>query len=446
MGQDVKRLDESQRPEAVSNIATSEDLSKRYPREEREQQIAAVRHLSRKTQKNYLLRPKSLIDALATLAPASAAEIRALAEIEYGSPVTSLYLRMDADSTAPRGKALLRVFHSLRTHALTEQHVFIEALSKTQKVTLDDDLKEIEVLLEQYFVAAGPRSLIIFKCGEQLNRVFRLPARTIDAMVIGGDPHVAPLEAVLEENEKVLFVEVSIGESRLLVYHLGAMESDRVSTDVARQSAEPPFKRNEQRHLSHVEWHLKATAIGAYHLFRERSCSALILMGEKQVLASLEEFLHETLQANIISRIHASPAADPRDRKELIETALADNKSAREATAIGELAQYKPGDQLVSGLADVIEAFNSFLVRKLVIGETLQQKGYVCTAHHYFSLEETSCPIGGEKLVPTENIVDEFIETAYLHGVTVMVVEHRQDLLTPYSGIAAVTYPRLPEA
>ena len=264
-------------------------------------------------------------------------------------------------------------------------------------------------------------------------------------MVIGRDPHVAPLEAILGENEKVLFVEVSIGESRLLVYHLGDLESDRVSTDVPRKSAEPPFKRNEQRHLSHLEWHLKATAIRAYHLFQERSCAALILMGEKQVLASLEEFLHETLREKIISRIHASPAADPRDRKELIETALADNKSAREAAAIGELAQYKPGDQLVFGLPAVLEAFNLFLVRKLVIGETLRQKGYVCTAHHYLSLEETSCPIGGEKLLPVENIADEFIEIAYLHGVTVMVVEHRQDLLTRYDGIAAVTYPRLPE-
>jgi len=304
----------------------------------------------------------------------------------------------------------------------------------------------MEVLLEQYFVPAGPRSLIIFKCGEQLNRVFRIPAWTIDAMVIGGDPHVAPLEAVMEENEKVLFVEVSVGESRLLVYHLGDLESDRINTSVPRKSAEPPFKRNEQRHLSHLEWHLKATATRAYHLFQERSCTGLILMGEKQVLSSLEEFLHERVRANIISRIHASPAADPRDRKELIATALADNKAAREATAIAELAQYKPGDQLVFGLPGVIEVFNSFLVRKLVIGEKLRQKGYVCTAHHYLSLEETVCPIDGAKLFPAESIVNAIIEIAYLHGVSIMVVEHRQDLLTRYDGIAAVTYPHSPQA
>jgi peptide subunit release factor 1 (eRF1) len=198
--------------------------------------------------------------------------------------------------------------------------------------------------------------------------------------------------------------------------------------------------------MSHLQWHLKATATRAYHLFLERSCTGLILMGEKQVLSSQEEFLHKTLRANIISRIDASPAADPRDRRELIETALRDHKSAREAKAIEDLAQYKPEEQVFFGLRDVIEVFNSFLVRELVIGESLRQNGYVCKAHHYLSLEETGCPFCGAKFLPVESIVNEIIEIAYLHGVSLTVVEHREDLLARYEGIAAVTYPHLAHA
>ena len=424
----------------------NEDITKRYLREEREEQIAAVQCLSRKKRESNLLRPKSLIDALARPEQPSAAEIKALAETEYSSPVTSLYLRMDPEKVVPRGKALVRFFHSLKTRALEEQRDFIAALPKLQREILNDDLKEIEVLLAEHFVPAGPRSLIIFKSGEQLNRVFRLPARTIDALVIAGDPHVTPLEAVLEENEKVLFVEVSIGESRLLVYHLGYLEADRVTTSVPKKTVQPPFKRNEGRHLTHLQWHLKATATRAYHLFREHSCTSLILMGENQVLSSLEEFLHETLRANIITRTHGSPAADPRDRQELIETALRDHKAARETKEIEDLAQYKPGEQLVFGLRDVIAAFNSFLVRKLLIGENVQQKGLTCKAHHYLSLDETDCPFCGTKLLPAQSIVDEIIDIALLHGVSLMIVEHRQVLLTGYDGIAAVTYSHLPQA
>ena len=422
------------------------DIAEGYSREEREEQIAAVHRLGRKTQKNHLLRPKSLIDALTRAEPPSTAEIKALAEAEYSNPVTSLYLRMDPEKVTPQGKGLIRFFHSLKTRALQEQKDLIEALPKPQKETLNDDLQEIEVLLAQYFVPAGPRALIIFKSGEQLNQVFRLPARTIDTLVIDGGPRVAPLEAVLEENAKVLFVEVSIGESRLLVYHLGYLEADRITTSVPKKTAEPPFKRNELRRLTHLQWHLKATASRAYHLFQERSCDVVILMGENQVLSSLEEFLHETLRAHIISRIRGSPAADPRDRQELIETALRDYKAAREAKAIEDLGRSKPGETLVSGLGDVIEVLNSFLVRQLLIGDNLQQKGYVCKAHHYLSLEETDCPFCGAKLLPAESIVDEIIEIAHLHGVSLMIVEHRQDLLTRYDGIAAVTYPHLTQA
>lgn len=178
------------------------NITKGYSREEREAQIAAVQRLSRKKRESNLHRPKSLIDALARQEPPSAAKIKALAEIEYSSPVTSLYLRMDPEKAAPREKALVRFFHSLKTRALEEQRDFIAALPKLQREILNDDSKEIEVLLAEHFVTTGPRSLIIFKSGEQLNRVFRLPARTIDALVIAGDPHVTPLEAVLEENER----------------------------------------------------------------------------------------------------------------------------------------------------------------------------------------------------------------------------------------------------
>ena len=137
------------------------------------------------------------------------------------------------------------------------------------------------------------------------------------------------------------------------------------------------------------------------------------------------------------------PPPTPAIAKNLSKPRLRDHKAAREAKAIEDLAQYKPGEQLVFGLRDVIEVFNSFLIRKLVVGENLQQKGYVCKAHHYVSLEETDCPFGGAKLFPAESIVDEIIEIAYLHGIGIMIVEHRQDLLTPYDGIAAINYSHL---
>jgi hypothetical protein len=46
----------------------------------------------------------------------------------------------------------------------------------------------------------------------------------------------------------------------------------------------------------------------------------------------------------------------------------------------------------------------------------------------------------GKKLLPVENVVDELVEIAGLHGVKVTVIEKRQDLLRKYGGIAEVQF------
>jgi peptide subunit release factor 1 (eRF1) len=88
----------------------------------------------------------------------------------------------------------------------------------------------------------------------------------------------------------------------------------------------------------------------------------------------------------------------------------------------------------------VIKSQNLFLVRKLFVSEGLHQKGFVCKEHHYLSLEPGDCPFDNTKLLAAENVVDEIVEVARLHGVEVLIIKHRQDLLAQYAGIAAIQY------
>jgi peptide subunit release factor 1 (eRF1) len=163
-------------------------------------------------------------------------------------------------------------------------------------------------------------------------------------------------------------------------------------------------------------------------------------MGAKRILALLDEYLQDSLKQKIIGRIENAPNAEPRDRKELIENALREHRVIRETKAIEDLRNYKPGEQLVSGLDNVIAVCNQFLVRKLLVSESLEEKGFVCHGHHYVSRAEGDCPVDGVQLVPVENIIDEIVEITRFHGVEVMIVEHAQSLLTKYGGIAALVY------
>ena len=92
----------------------------------------------------------------------------------------------------------------------------------------------------------------------------------------------------------------------------------------------------------------------------------------------------------------------------------------------------------------VLAAANLFLMRRLFVSNELAVPGYVCRNHHYLSIAAGSCPFDNQPLLDAENLIDELIEIARLHGVDVMIVEQRQDLLAPYQGVAATLVTAAP--
>lgn len=380
---------------------------------------------------------------IVNIADFSPIDIRALIEAKYDDPVISVYVATDQKELVPQEKGLLRTFHSMKTEVLKNRKDYIESLSGKQQRQLHEDLQEIETFLKENVMPEGFRSFIIFKSNERLSCVFRLRVRTLDALIIDPDPYIVPLEVALEENERVLFVEATKEESRFLLYNMGDCRlTHRIQSFVPSDTVDDSIPGHVQRHrLTHLQWHLKHTATMAYRLFAEGSCDSIVLMAERRIMALLEEFLHQSLKDKIAWRIYNSPDADARNRKELIEAAIRDHHADREAKAIEDLINYKPGEELISGLRNVIAATNLFRIRKLLASTGIRDRGFVCKGHHYVSLEGTECPFDGSKLLPVENILDEIVEVTRFYGVSVMLVEHCKDLLAKYDGIAAVVYP-----
>jgi hypothetical protein len=393
------------------------------------------------------LHPRSLLRAMGAQDGVSEDKVRALVETEYTDPVISLYLALTPERVTPERKGLLRSFHSMKTRALEEHKDFIESLSKWQKATLEHDIQEIESFLADYFVPQHLRSLVIFRSGEKLNEVMGLLVPVNDGMKIDPDPYITPLEALLEDDEKVLFVECAKQDTKFLLYQLGnCQQIDRSKAFVPTDTVDKSIPHHAQEHrLEHLRSHLRQVASEVYQLYDQGACDLLVLMAENRVAALLEEYLHESLKPKIIARILDSPDADARDRKGLIENALREHRAEKESKAIESLHNYKP-EELASSLGNVINILNLFLIRKLLVSENLHQKGFACKEHHYLSLEPGTCPFDNSKLLAVENVVDEIVEMARLHGVEVLIIKHRQDLMAEYAGIAAVHYAVPPQA
>lgn len=420
-----------------------DDLVERWDAiEERERKIESMRGARRRGRWSTVWpEAPTLVKDLQAERFVSSAELRDLATRTYSQPVISVYLNLTPDRAGRGPGAYLTLFNSMRHRELAARQELIDHLSTQQRSALRSDLDEIEDLLRTVNLFRA-RSLVVFKSGELLNRVVRLPVRTADSLTIEADPYVEALEAVLEEHLPVLVVEVAKEESRFWSQHLGHLEEiESLDAFVPTDTVDAGRPGKVQRHrLTHLRWHLKTAADLAGRLFTERGFSLLILSGERRVLAEFERFLPDWLGGKVAGRLHPGPQQDRAEWERQIEGVLLEHRRAEEEAALARLADCLGSGLVRSGLVRVLEVVNQFLVRRLFVSVELKQAGYVCREHHFLSLQGGRCPFFGADLLPAENIVDELVEFARLHGVELTVMEERPELLDPYAGVAGVMY------
>lgn len=367
-------------------------------------------------------------------------DLKSIAGQEYESPVITLYLNFAPPPLVRANRPVfLSVFSSLRHLELEARKSEIEALPHAQRLRVPKDLREVQEFIEG-FQPEGERSIVIFKSGAQLNRVMPLPVRVADHLTIEADALIEPLEQILEEQHRVLVLDVSQARTIVSVYELGyERRIDSVVEDLPRETHEAFREGKTERHRqTHVIWHFKASVQLGERVFREAGCDLVVLIGEETVLKEFEEYLPKALRDRQIGQIQLPPDAGPNDRRAALEGVLAEHRKTEEEEALSQLGFFQGHQRLAAGLDLVINAANLFLMRQLFVNDDVSGTGFICHDHHFLALKPGSCPFDNRPLQETENLVDELVEMARLHGVDVMVVTQRPDLLAPYQGIAAV--------
>jgi len=415
--------------------------------EEREQRVRGTRTTSALARAaEQIPEGKTLAAAFAERSFISREDLRNIARQHYERAVITFYLNLAPEQGVRSDPPVfLSVFHSLRHRELEARKPYIEGLPRAHRLALPDDLADVQAFLEGYQPAAA-RALVIFKSGEQLNRVMPLPMRVADSLTIDADPYIEPLEAIMEEQRRVLVVDLSKEKTTLSLYELGFEERvHTITSSVPRSEVEPSREDEVQRHrLTHLQWHFKASAQAAERFFRERGCDRLALIGEQTLVKEFEDYLAKPLHDNLLAELHLSPGDSPNHRHAALQEALAQQRKKEEEAALGQLGFFKGHGRLAAGLEAVIDAANLFLMRQLFVDSELARPGYTCRNHHFLSLKSGSCPFDGQALLAAENVVDELVEMARLHGVEVTLVMHRADLLRPYEGAAAVLLTAVP--
>jgi hypothetical protein len=372
-------------------------------------------------------------------------ELRNIASDHDEGPVLTLYLNFSGERLVRDHPLFLTVFDSLRHGELEARKPYIESLPHAQRLRVPEDLADVHAFLEG-FQPEGARAIVVFKQGARLNRVMPLPVRVADSLTIDVDPYIEPLEAIFEEQRRVLTVELSKEKTAISVYELGYDQPvGAIKNVVPRDSVDASRPGKVQRHrLTHLQWHLKSSAQLTSRLFEEKRCDLLAVFGEEGLVKEFEDYLPKAVRERLLTHSRLSPDANPNQRREALGRALSEERKREEELALNELGFFKGHGRLAAGLETVIDAANLFLMRQLFLDDHLARAGYVCRTHHFLSLTAGACPFDNEPLLPAENVIDELVEIARLHGVEVMLVMARQDLLGPYEGVAAVLVTAVP--
>ena len=147
-------------------------------------------------------------------------ELRSIALDHGEGPVITLYLNFSGERLVRDHPLFLTVFDSLRHGELEARKPYIESLPHAQRLRIPEDLADLHAFLEG-FQPEGARAIVVFKQGARLNRVMPLPVRVADSLTIDLDPYIEPLEAIFEEQRRVLTVELSKEKTAISVYELG---------------------------------------------------------------------------------------------------------------------------------------------------------------------------------------------------------------------------------
>src|SRR6202165_926638 len=187
-------------------------------------------------------------------------DLKAIARQHYERPVITFYLNFSPERLIRADPPVfVSVFPSLRHQALEARKAHIEALPREQRLGLPDDLREVEAFLEGY-QPSGARSIVVFKSGTQLNRVMPLPVRVADSLTIDADQYVEPLEAIMEEQHRVLLVDLAKEKTTFSLYELGFEEPiHSVKAFVPSETVDASRPGKVQRHrLTTLQWPLNA--------------------------------------------------------------------------------------------------------------------------------------------------------------------------------------------
>ena len=353
--------------------------------------------------------------------------------------VRTLSVYLDTSPPRIRGQAYLLSFRdrcrALRaTVAAEDEDAFEVARAQAEHYLVDQ------------FVPRSPGLALFAAGGSDDMVVVPLPAAPADHVVWAEQPSIAPLEAMLDEHERLAVVLFDAERARLFTVFLGAIETQQHFVDgvPGKQATGGWFgleQTNFARHREdHLRRHAERTVRALMVLLRKHSFDRLLLAGPDEALAVLKRELPRPLRARLAGTLALPLFASDADVLEATVDAAESIERRTEEHLVDELLEAAATPHVVLGLAGTLNALADGRVHLLLVTDHFDAPGSTCPSCGRLVTDEHLCPACGGVTQPLASLHEAVVERALAQGAKIETVSGTAAArLEEHGGIGAWT-------
>jgi peptide subunit release factor 1 (eRF1) len=346
-------------------------------------------------------------------------------------PVISLYLNLQADQ---HGKSNYASFlkKELAARARTYEP------GSAERASFDDDVRRIDEYLANE-VDAAANGLALFACSG-CDGFFE--AVSVDApieahrLTVASEPHVYPLELLLDRHPRHAVVLADSQSARIFVFGLGQTIANRTVTGdkVKRTSAGGWSQMRYQRRMDNMQAeHVRDLVAALEAMVRAEDVAHIILAGDDVTTSLVKNALSKELAEKVIEVLKLEIRTPEQDVMAAAALALRRNDAKTDAEAVERvLGDYRAGGLAVAGLEDTLRALETGQVDEL----------YLTTVPAESEAGDTSGEGGPAADEGSGLPGDELVAKARQTSATVRFIEDAS-LLAPVGGVAAALRYRI---
>jgi peptide subunit release factor 1 (eRF1) len=362
-----------------------------------------------------------------------------------GLPIVSLYVRNPAD---PGGRAGLQT----HVHGLLDE---VRDLAKDKsadhdlRMSLRGDVDRIEAAFRENRFRPG--SVALFSCsGRGVSEEVQLPRAVHERVLLDETPYIRPMLAVLEEYRRccVIIIDAAVTE----VWELHLDELRRVGAVRDPVLRKPDYAAGLKEHNVHhrarelEKRHYRRTVTMLNDLVRATRYDVLAVGGHPHEVPGFVEFLPQELRVKVAGTFQVDPdTASRADIKEQAAAILERYERDEEKRLIAQaLDKAAAGGLAAVGVAPVLWAGSVAAVDRLLVQEGATIPGVICDESGWLGSSGETCPLCGEPVRQTPDILDELVQVVIDEGGSIEHVESDTDL-KEHLVAAELRFPLPPE-